>query len=88
MTTLQADLAECLGLDFSLACQDLEQARQRQRDKDSPGHRAAVAECLARIDSHLDMWLDLHPVRAPTGPHADRRAAAHPCSDRHRHRHL
>lgn len=64
MSTLQTDLADALGLDLSLACQEFGQARQRQTEKDTPAHRAAVAECLTRVDACLDMWLDLHPVPA------------------------
>jgi hypothetical protein len=67
MSALQADLVDTLRLDLSVACLELGQARQQQREKDTPDHRAAVAECLARIDAYLDMWLDLDPLRA-AGP--------------------
>jgi hypothetical protein len=64
VNTLQNDLAESLNLDLLLACEEFGQARQRQIQKDTPAHRAAVAECLTRIDACLDMWLDLHPAQA------------------------
>jgi hypothetical protein len=64
MSTLQADLVDMLRLDLSVACQELGHARQQQREKDTPDHRAVVAECVARIDAYLDMWLDLDPLRA------------------------
>jgi hypothetical protein len=64
MSTLQADLIDTLRLDLSVACQQFGRARQQQCEKDTPAHRAAVAECLARIDAYLDMWLDLDRLRA------------------------
>ena len=57
-TTATVDNLEgVLGLDFSVACSELADARFRQSCKDSPGHRAAVAEARARIDAVLDMYL-------------------------------
>jgi hypothetical protein len=64
VSTLHADPVNTLSLDFSVACRQLGRARLQQREKDTPDHRAAVAECLARIDAYLDMKLDLEPVRA------------------------
>ncbi|MCU1615422.1 MAG: hypothetical protein JWO98_2962 [Frankiales bacterium] len=52
------DLQTVLGLDFSLASSELAEARQRQRLKDSPANRADLAECRARVDAVLDMYLE------------------------------
>ena len=48
-----------LHADFASASQQLTHARRRQREKDTPGHRAAVLEARDRIDAVLDMYLDL-----------------------------
>ena len=56
-TTTLDDLASVLSLDFSTACCELAEARLEQSRKDTPGHRAAVAELRARIDAMLDMYL-------------------------------
>ena len=51
-------------LDELAAARDrLAQARLRQSRKDSPAHRAAVAERLARIDALLDVYLQVRPRR-------------------------
>ena len=59
MITATADsLDTVLGLDFATACGELAEARVQQSCKDTPGHRAAVAEARARVDAVLDMYLD------------------------------
>jgi hypothetical protein len=56
--TATGSLHDVLGLDFSLACCDLADARLEQAGKDSPRNRDAVAEVRGRIDALLDMYLD------------------------------
>jgi hypothetical protein len=56
--TTADDLPSVLGLDFSLARFALFEARLRQALKDTPAHRAAVAEAWARIDALLDMYVE------------------------------
>ena len=58
MITATESLHDVLGLDFSLACCELADARLEQSCKDSSRNRAAVAEVRARIDALLDMYLD------------------------------
>ena len=64
MTTTAAATATTVGLhsvlleDFDLACCEWAEARLRQQEKDTPAHRAAVAEWTARIDAVLDMYLE------------------------------
>ena len=65
MTTLTATAtATATGLrtvledDFAAACTEWSAARSRRQQKDSPGHRAAVAEAGARIDAVLDLYLE------------------------------
>ncbi len=48
--------------DFALACSEWSDARARRHRKDTPAHRAAVAEAGARIDAVLDMYLDARPA--------------------------
>jgi hypothetical protein len=52
------NLETALGLDFTTGCSELAEARFQLSRKDTPGHRAAVAEAHARIDAVLDMYLD------------------------------
>jgi hypothetical protein len=63
MTTLTATatttgLRTVLEDDFAAACTEWSAARSRRRQKDSPAHRAAVAEAGARIDAVLDLYLE------------------------------
>jgi hypothetical protein len=51
-------LEGALGVDFTLACSELAEARCQQGAKDTPGNRTAVTEAHARIDAVLDMYLD------------------------------
>jgi hypothetical protein len=53
------DLRDDLNSDFALACVVLAGARMRQKQKDTPAHRAAVATCWYRIDAVLDLYLDM-----------------------------
>lgn len=59
MTALIEDLRTELGIDFAGACEELAEARFQQRQKDTPQSRAAVADCLSRIDSVLDVYLEM-----------------------------
>ncbi|MGK5169035.1 hypothetical protein [Geodermatophilus sp. CPCC 205761] len=51
-------LRDELEVDFAQAACELAEARALQAEKDTPDHRAAVAECSARLDAVLDMYLD------------------------------
>jgi len=57
-TTTTTDIRTVLEADFGQACYEWSEARFRQAAKDTPAHRAAVAEWGARIDAVLDMYLD------------------------------
>ena len=58
MTTVAIDtLGSVLRLEFALGCSELTEARDRQRRKDTPAHRASVVGVLERIDGVLDMYL-------------------------------
>ena len=59
MITTTDDLPSVLGLDFSLARSALLEARLRQALKDTPTHREALAEAWARIDTLLDMYVEV-----------------------------
>jgi hypothetical protein len=59
MTALIEDLRTELGMDFAGAREELAVARFRQQQKDTPQSRAAIDECLARIDSVLDFYLEM-----------------------------
>lgn len=63
MTTLYVGLAEELQQDFSRARVQLTLARLDRAKKDTPANRAAVAECLVRIDAVLDMYLEAGYLR-------------------------
>jgi hypothetical protein len=63
MITTVDNLESVLGLDFSMACGELADARLQQTSKDTPGNRAAVAEARARIDAVLDMYLATGALR-------------------------
>src|SRR5690242_396123 len=53
MTATIDSLETALNRDLSLAWSELAEATARQSRKDTPAHRAAVAEILARIDALL-----------------------------------
>ncbi|MGY1823240.1 hypothetical protein [Geodermatophilus sp. SYSU D00079] len=57
LTATTSGLRDELEISFARASCDLAEARTRQAAKDTPGHRAAVAECRARLDAVLDMYL-------------------------------
>lgn len=59
MITTADDVRAELEVLFDLAREQLLDATRNQRQKDTPGHRAAVDECRARIDTVLDLLLDL-----------------------------
>ena len=50
-------LHSVLELDLVQARTQLAEARREERRKDTPASRREVAECLARIDALLDMYL-------------------------------
>ena len=50
-------MSDACGLDLTRARDRLIAARADQRVKDSTGNRACVAECRARIDAILDLYL-------------------------------
>ena len=58
LTMTTSGLRDELEVDFARASCELAEARFLQAEKDTPDHRAAVAECSARIDAVLDMYLD------------------------------
>ncbi len=62
MTVTIDDIRTELDVDLCLARQQLLEARLRQRRKDTPANRAAVAECWTRIDTVLDICLELGAV--------------------------
>jgi hypothetical protein len=59
MTVTVADIRHELGTNFALACERLAEARLRQEEKDTPNNRAAVRARRTRIDTVLDLYLDL-----------------------------
>jgi hypothetical protein len=63
MTTLMGDLAEDLRTDFLAARADLLAARGEQQTKDTPAHRAAVAQQQDRLDALLDFFLEMTDVK-------------------------
>jgi len=69
MTVVQDDLAAQITADLSRIARQLTVARDRQREKDNWANRAAVAECRARVDVVLDLFLETHrgAVGAGTG---------------------
>ena len=52
------NLQGALCADFERVAGELATARHRLRSKDTPAHRAAVAELDRRFDGLLDMYLD------------------------------
>jgi hypothetical protein len=59
MTVTLDDIRDELEVDFGLARHELTEARMRQLHKDTPQHRVAVADCWARIDTILDLFLQV-----------------------------
>ena len=59
-TVVDLDLRDQLSLDFTRACDQLVEARHRQRRKDTPATRATVADCATSIDAVLDVYLELY----------------------------
>ena len=51
-------LRSVLEDDFAMASFEWTEACNQQQRKDTPSHRAAVAEWTDRIDAVLDMYLD------------------------------
>jgi hypothetical protein len=59
MPTVADSLVEELTLELSQISAEYGQAMVRLREKDTPVNRALVADCSAKIDSLLDMYLDV-----------------------------
>jgi hypothetical protein len=57
-TSTATGLRTVLQDDFAVSCSEWSAARSQRQRKDTPAHRAAVAEAGARIDAVLDMYLD------------------------------
>ena len=57
MTAAIDDWRTALHLDLMRAHGELAEARHRQKQKDSPSNRAALATCLTRMDTVLDRYL-------------------------------
>jgi hypothetical protein len=70
MTSPTTDLRAELEADFGRARARLVEARLRQQVKDTPHHRAAVADCRAGIDMVLDLYLTVvaAPAELPAVP--------------------
>lgn len=51
-----------LALDFDRVRLELLEARLLQREKDTPAHRKAVADCSARLDAVLDRYLAFRAI--------------------------
>ena len=58
MTIVQDTLAGEVLLDLSGARSELGEALRQQAERDSAENRAVVAECHARIDALLDLFLE------------------------------
>ena len=69
-------LGDVWELDLTRARDRLIAARAHQRAKDSTSNRAHVAECRARIDAILDMYLELRPARWSSPASAGQATAA------------
>jgi hypothetical protein len=73
MTVSTTDILDQLTIDLTGARAELDAARLRQAQKDTPGHRAAVAGCRTRIDDLLDLYSSLCGGRVvPSGLQACR----------------
>jgi hypothetical protein len=59
MTPTTTDVRLDLELDFDQARIRWVEARREQRAKDTPRHRAAVADRRAEVDRVLDLYLEL-----------------------------
>ena len=53
------DLFSLLRAAFEDVCREVAEAQDRQRGKDTPAHRSAVAEARDRVDALLDMYLEI-----------------------------
>ncbi len=71
MTIVQDHLVDQISVDFAEACAELARTRLRKQEKDSKANRSAVAECHARIDVVLDLFLETRRADRPAGvgPH-------------------
>jgi hypothetical protein len=63
MTAAIDDLRTAIHLDLLRAHSELADARLRQRQKDSPSNRAAVATSLTKMDTALDAYLAAKDLR-------------------------
>jgi hypothetical protein len=57
MTDTIDDLRTAILRELVRSRVELDEARRRQRDKDSPGNRDAVVACLTDVDALLDSYL-------------------------------
>ena len=62
MKTVCGTLPDSLRVDFDLARLELAEALSSRAAKDTPAAHARVERCRARLDSLLDMWLDVRPL--------------------------
>jgi hypothetical protein len=63
MSMTAGNLVDEITLEFSRVCIEHAQAVLQHREKDTPSSRALVAECSAKIDSLLDLYLEAGTVR-------------------------
>jgi hypothetical protein len=59
MTITLNNICDELEVDLGLARQKHIEAQARQKEKDTPENRAAVAEIWTRIDTILDLLLEM-----------------------------
>jgi hypothetical protein len=59
MTMTVDDLRDVLGADFTQMCAELAEARSRQNQKDTASNRVCMTTCQARIDTLLDLYLEM-----------------------------
>jgi hypothetical protein len=65
MTVTVDDLRSDIEAAFVRAREQLIEARRQQEKKDTPSSRVAVTESRDRIDSVLDLYLEMSPASRP-----------------------
>lgn len=68
MPTIQDNVAAEIASGFVRVCAELDRARSRLRERDTPANRDDVAACLARADVLLDMRLETEGSRRASRP--------------------
>jgi hypothetical protein len=68
MTIVQDTIASAILTDLSGARSELAEALRDQAERDCAVNRAAVAECHARIDALLDLFLETSASCGRTQP--------------------